>query len=276
MENKILILGRGFIGQRLQNDFNCDISNKKIFSLKDAEGEIKKYKPKIVINCIGSTGKNNVDDCEFDKDKVLFSNAVVPIILAEAAFRNKIKLIHISSGCIYHFNYSQDKPLREEQVPDFFDLFYSRTKIYSEKALEDFSPKSNILIARIRIPLDNRPHPKNLLNKLIKYKTVIDIPNSVTYIPDFMEALKHLIKIKARGTYNIVNQNGLRYPVLLDVYKKYVPDFDYKIIDQKKLGLIRTNLIMSTKKLSETGFKVRKIEEVLEECVRSYTNKLIN
>lgn len=273
MKDKILILGQGFIGRRLKNALNCDASNKKIFSLKEAEEEIKKYRPRIIINCIGSTGKNNVDDCEFEKDKVLFSNTFLPIILAEAAFRNKIKLIHISSGCIYHFNYSQDKPIREEQTPNFFDLFYSRTKIYSEKALENLSNKADILTTRIRIPLDNRPHPKNLLDKLIKYKTVIDVPNSITYIPDFIEALKHLIKIKARGTYNIVNKNGLRYPVLLDVYKKYVPDFDYQIIDWKKLGLVRTNLVMSTQKLSKSGFRVRKIEDVLEECVSSYINK---
>jgi dTDP-4-dehydrorhamnose reductase len=276
MRSKILIFGKGFIGQRLQNTFNCSISNKKILSLRDAEQEIKKYKPKVIINCIGSTGKNNVDDCELDKDKTLFANTFVPIILAETAFRNKIKLIHISSGCIYHFNYSQDRPIKEEKAPDFFDLFYSRTKIYSEKALENFPAQFNILIAKIRIPLDNQPHPKNVLDKLIKYKTVIDIPNSVTYIPDFIKALKHLIKINAKGTYNIVNKNGLRYPALLNVYKKYVPDFDYKIIDYKKLGLTRTNLILSTKKLEKTGFKVRKIEEVLEECVRSYISKLLN
>jgi dTDP-4-dehydrorhamnose reductase len=276
MRSKILIFGKGFIGQRLQNTFNCSISNKKILSLRDAEQEIKKYKPKVIINCIGSTGKSNVDDCELDKDKTLFANTFVPIILAETAFRNKIKLIHISSGCIYHFNYSQDRPIKEEKAPDFFDLFYSRTKIYSEKALENFPAQFNILIAKIRIPLDNQPHPKNVLDKLIKYKTVIDIPNSVTYIPDFIKALKHLIKINAKGTYNIVNKNGLRYPALLNVYKKYVPDFDYKIIDYKKLGLTRTNLILSTKKLEKTGFKVRKIEEVLEECVRSYISKLLN
>jgi len=276
MISKILIFGKGFIGQRLQNAFHCNISNKKILSLKDADQEIKKHKPKIIINCIGSTGKSNVDDCELDKDKTIFANSFVPIILAETAFRNKIKLIHISSGCIYHFNYSQDRPIKEGKAADFFDLFYSRTKIYSEKALENFPTKSNVLIAKIRIPLDNQPHPKNLLNKLIKYKAVIDIPNSITYIPDFIKALKYLIKINAKGTYNIVNKNGLRYPVLLSVYKKYVPDLDYKIIDQKKLGLTRTNLILSTKKLEKTGFKVRKIEEVLEECVHLYINKLLN
>ena len=134
------------------------------------------------------------------------------------------------------------------------------------------SKKYDILIPRIRIPLDNQPSPKNILTKLIKYKKVIDLPNSITYIPDFIKALKHLIRVEARGIYNVVNKGALRYPELLDVYKKYVPEFEYKIINYKDLNLVRTNLILSAKKLQNSGFKVRNINEVIEECVQSYVN----
>lgn len=269
MKSKILILGRGFIGERLQEAFRCNISVRKITSFKDAQAQINKYKPEIVINCIGYVGRN-VDDCEKDLDKTLMSNTLVPIILAEIALRNRIKLVHISSGCIYQYNYSKDSPIIEKNSPDFFDLFYSRSKIYSERALEILCNKYNILVVRPRVPLDNRPHPRNLLTKLINYKKIIDIPNSITYIPDFIKALKHLIRINARGVYNIVNKGALRYSELLDVYQKYTPDFEYKIVDYKKLNLVRTNLILSTKKLENTGFKVRDIHEVLEECVKGY------
>jgi dTDP-4-dehydrorhamnose reductase len=269
MRNKILILGKGFIGERLKQAFNCNISGRKIHSFSDAQKLVDKFKPGIIINCIGYTGRN-VDECEQDKDKTLIANTFVPVILAEAAVRNKIKLVHISSGCIYKFNYRKDKPIREQKPPDFFDLFYSRSKIYSERALEILCNKFDILIARIRIPLDNRLHPKNLLTKLIGYKRVIDIPNSVTYIPDFVNALKHLIKVKARGIYNVVNKGSLRYPELLEVYKRYVPDFEYETIPYRELNLVRTNLILSTRKLERTGFKVRDIHNVLEECVKTY------
>ncbi|MCK4809377.1 MAG: sugar nucleotide-binding protein [Candidatus Omnitrophica bacterium] len=276
MNNRILILGKGFIGSRLKAVFNCNLSGKKINSFKDAEKEIKKYNPKVLINCIGHTGKNNVDGCEIDKDKTLFSNSFLPVILAEAALRRRIKLIHISSGCIYHFNYFKDKPIKEEKTPDFFDLFYSRSKMYPEKALELLAGKFDILILRIRIPLDNRPHPKNILNKLISYKKIIDIPNSLTYIPDFIKALKHLMKINAKGVYNVVNKGGLRYPELLDVYKKYVPGFKYRVIDCRELNMIRTNLVLSTRKLEKTGFKPRKIQDILEECVAEYVTQKIS
>lgn len=269
MGDKILILGKGFIGKEIQRFFKCNISDKKIYSFKDAQAVIDRFKPKILINCIGHSGRN-VDDCEKDLDKTLIANSFIPIVLAEAALRNNIKLVHISTGCIYKFNYKKDKPIDEEKLPDFFALFYSRSKIYSERALEILSNKFNILIVRPRVPLDNKPHPKNLLNKIVNYKKVIDLPNSITYIPDFLKALKHLLKINAKGIYNLVNRGSLRYPELLEVYKKYVPDFKYKVINYKKLNLVRTNLILSVKKLEDTGFKMRDIHEVLEECVRDY------
>ena len=270
MNKKILILGKGFIGSRLREELKCAITNKKIYSFYDAERIIKKHKPKILINCIGYTGKTRVDDCEIDKDKTLMAYTFVPILLAETALRNKIKFVQISSGCIYNYDYSFNRPIKEEEKPDYFNLFYSRSKIYSERALEIMCNNYDILIVRLRVPLDDRPHHKNLLTKIIEYKKVIDIPNSVTYIPDFLKALKHLIRIDARGIYNVVNSGGLRYGALLKVYKKYAPLFEYEITDLKKLKLRRTNLILSTKKLENTGFKVRNVYEVLEECVRNY------
>jgi len=270
MNNKILILGKGFIGQRLQESFNCNISDRKIYKFSDAEEEVKKYRPKIIINCIGHTGISNVDDCELDKDRTIFANTFVPLLLAEVAIRNRIKLVHISSGCIYHFDYSKDKPIDEEAVPDFFDLFYSRSKIYADRSLKVLSSEFDVLIIRIRVPLDIKPHSKNLLTRLINYNRIIDVPNSVTYIPDFIKALRYLIRINARGIFNVVNKGGLRYPRLLETYKKYVPGYRYEFIDFKKLNLIRTNVVLSTKKLEKTGFKVRSINEVLEECVKEY------
>lgn len=270
MAHKILIFGKGFIGSRIQSFLHCDATTKMIHSFRDVESLIKKYKPRTIINCIGITGKRNVDDCEINKDSTLFANSYIPMLLAEVAIRNNIKLVHISSGCIYCYDYVRSRPITEREVPDFFDLYYSRSKIYAERALEILSSKSNVLIMRLRIPLDNRPHRRNILTKLIKYKKIIDIPNSVTYMPDFLRALKHLMARDARGLYNVVNKGALRYPNLIKIYKKYNPQLNFQAVPFKKLNLVRTNLLLSTKKLEQSGFKVRNINSVLEECVKSY------
>lgn len=269
MSDNILIFGKGFFGTRLSQDLGARISEKRINSVADALGQIEKYSPSIIINAIGHIG-SNVDECENDVDRTLSANSFAPLMLLEAAIRSKVRLVHVSSGCIFEYDYGKDKPLSEGRKPDFFRLFYSRTKIYSETALERLSEKFGILIVRPRVPLDAKPHPKNLLNKLIKYGKVIDLPNSVTYIPDFTRAVKHLIKVKASGIFNVVNKGGLRFPKLMDIYARYNPGFKYEVIDFKKLNMVRTNLLLSTKKLEDAGFKVRHIDEVLEECVREY------
>ncbi|MCC6759125.1 MAG: sugar nucleotide-binding protein [Candidatus Omnitrophica bacterium] len=272
MNKKTIILGGGFIGRKLESALGAKLLSARITTYQDVENIIKKHHPDVLINCIGHTGKRNVDDCELVPDKTLSANTFVPILLAEAAFRHKIKLVHISSGCIFHYDYKKNNAIREERVADYFDLFYSRTKIYTENVLMQLAElkDTNILITRIRVPLDSKPHPKNLLTKLIKYQRVIDAPNSVTYVPDFIEALKHLLKIDARGIYNTVVKEPLVYPDLLNAYCKLRPDFHFDVIRLKELKLTRTSLIMSTNKLEKTGFKVRSIKEIIKECVNEY------
>ncbi len=274
MSEKILIFGKGFIGERLRDELQCAITDKKVYQYQDIVLQLQRFKPTVIINAIGVTGRRNVDDCELEFDKTISANTFVPILFAEAAFRHDIKLIHLSSGCIYHYKYGTQRPIAETLIPDYYDLYYSRSKIYAELVLNEMAKRRNILITRVRIPLDNRSHPKNILNKLIQYKTVIDIPNSVTYIPDFVKMIKHLIRKDARGIFNTVNKGALRYPVLMDIYKKYVPSFKYSLLPLRQLNLKRTNLVLSTAKLEKTGFKVRPIEDVLEECVKEYVKSV--
>lgn len=272
MNNNILIFGKGYIAQRLQQTLDCAATDTRITCFSDVEAILNKHKPEIIINCIGHTGERNVDDCEKAVDKTLLANTYIPILLAEAAYRHQLKFVQIGSGCVYHYDYDKPQPpIKETDMPDFYDLFYSRTRMYAEDVLTQLDPKKyDILNLRIRVPLDNKPYPKNILTKLIEYKTVIDAPNSATYIPDLIKALEHLLKIDARGTYNVVCKGGLQYSTLLDEYKRFIPDFDYKIIRLKDLKLVRTNLVLSTTKLENTGFEVRTANEVAKECIKEY------
>ena len=274
MAKDILIFGKGYIGSRLAQELDCPATDVMLTSLSQCIAEVARHKPKTVINCIGYTGARNVDDCELEKDMTITANSFVPVMLAEACLRNNARFVHISSGCIFEYDYKKDRPIDEKRLPDYYDLFYSRSKVYAERCLDFLGRRYPILQVRIRIPLDDVPAPKNVLTKLIKYGTVIDIPNSVTYMPDFFRALKHLLRKKETGLFNVVNKGGLRYPELMAVYKKFVPDFDYTVVPMKKLGLKRTNLLLSTKKLEASGFKVRDINDVLEECVERYVDAL--
>ncbi len=267
--NDILVFGKGWIGNKLTATLGCASTDKHIATYEDVQGEIDKFKPKCIINCIGHY-IDNVDNCEKDKTKTLVAHTVVPLLLAEAAIRNGIKLVHISSGCLYNYDYKSNIPITEDQPPDFFDLYFSRAKIYTEAALLTLHKSANILQLRIRMPLDYIPHQKNLLTKLLNFNKVIDIPNSVTYLPDFLLATKHLLSKDAEGIYNIVNYGGLKFKELLEEYRKFDMTHNYAIASLEEIKVVRTNLILSTDKLEETGFMIRDIHEVLPECVEKY------
>jgi dTDP-4-dehydrorhamnose reductase len=263
---KVAILGNGWIGKRLQEHLGGEILPGKVLSMAGLERLVSEVKPDVLINAATHNEGYNVDACEINKDRVLFTNSYLPLICAEVALRNKIKLVHISSGCIYDGNCV---PLVEEEPPNFFDLFYSRSKIYSESALMPLAEKFGFLILRPRIPLDNRPHQRNILTKLIGYKKVINEANSVTYLPDFLYATEALLREDAWGVFNVVNDGVLLYPDLMDAYKRYRPDFNYEITTLKDLELTRTNVILNTSKLAKY-WTSRNINWILDDCVREY------
>jgi nucleoside-diphosphate-sugar epimerase len=260
---RILIIGDGWIGNRLKDHFKAFIIRKKIINLADFNYSISLIKPDVLINCAGHTDLN-----DGDIDSTLFSNSFVPLIAAEAAIKNNIKFVHLSSGCLFT---TTDFPITEDYIPNFFDLPYTRSKIYSESALASMAEKYGFLILRIRLPLDNKPHPRNILTKLIKYKKVIDEPNSITYIPDFINSIEYLLRHNKSGVFNVVNDGTLRYPQLLDVYKRFKPEFEYEVIKIEDFGVNRPNLILSNEKLClESKWTARDINSVLEECVEEY------
>ena len=262
-----LIFGNGFIGARLRKAYNCALSTIRLSSLNEAIAEIEKYKPDVVINCIGFTGGANVDGCEKEKQKTMDLNVFIPIILSEACFRTGVKFVHISSGCIYHFQ-KGSLPIDETVEPDFFDLFYSRSKIYAERALNE-----NDLIIRIRIPLDYYPHPHNILTKLLTFDRILNSANSITYLPDLIKAVEYLIEIRASGIYNVVNEGPLYYIDLLSLYNLHSQSpHKYIGISYEELGLVRTNIILSVKKLLLSGFYIRSISEAIRDCVTKYVD----
>lgn len=258
---KVLIFGgNGFVGSHLKGER----SSLRVNKLHELLVEIKRKKPEVIINCIGRTGENNTDDCDQFPTRTLEANTFVPFLFAEAAIRTGVKLVHVSSGCMFHG--SEVCEIGEWENPNFFHLFYSRTKIYAEASLTLLASSrlANILIVRPRIPFFNAKHPKDILYKIQRFKKVIDFPNSMTYLPDFAKAVSHLIDIDARGVYNIVNPKPLTYASILQkFFKRRVPEMRYQ-----DLPMPRTNLKLSCKKLIESGFEPMSTAAAIQEGLK--------
>ncbi len=99
------------------NDYLKDtiISKVRIKDINDICVEIEKYKPQVVINCIGKTGIPNVDWCESHKEETFFSNVTVPTYMAEVCENAGLYMVHMGSGCIYE----GDRRYTEGSTPNF-------------------------------------------------------------------------------------------------------------------------------------------------------------
>ncbi len=207
---KGIVFGKGFLGTRIAEEFGfqlCGINpakeKKRIEDSLDYGWFEHDEMPDLIINAIGKTGRPNVDWCEDHKIETMESNVVAAINLGLICEARGIYFVHLGSGCVYSddmyrsgFNF-----YKEEDPPNFYEQYYARTKIMAENALKEFP----CLQVRLRMPIDDRPHPRNLIDKLLAYEHVLNIKNSMTVVPDMLYALGELIKRKKTGIYNIVN-----------------------------------------------------------------------
>jgi 3,5-epimerase/4-reductase len=272
---KYLVFGNGFIGNRFANFLqDSTISYSRINKIDDVDLQIKIHDPEVVINTIGKTGRPNVDWCELNKDETFFSNVTVPTLIAEACENANIRFVHIGSGCIYQTDEHSYAGFSETDRPNFKGSFHSRTKIFAENILSEYG---NILQLRIRMPIDDIPSPRNLIDKLIGYKYVIgDIPNSITCIPDLMTTAKILMDRNEIGIFNVINRGVITHKQILSIYKQMVdPSYEMPTFvgleKLKELTLAeRSNCILYNARLEGKGIRMRHVLEAVEDCMRQY------
>lgn len=267
---KVMIFGsKGFMGQYFLSAFpdaicpSVDIGNQ--VAVTEA---LDKEKPDVVINAAGKTGRPNVDWCEDHKMGTIHSNVLGPLILLEECEKRNIYMVHIGTGCVY--SGGAETPYGENEPPNFFGSFYSRTKGYIDQIINDF-PVLNI---RLRMPFDGSDSERSLISKLKKYDRLIDTDNSMTYIPDLLEATKKLIEKRAVGPYNVVNPGAMNPYRIMELYKEIVdPTHTFEKLELKDLGDVtkagRSNCVLSVKKLEDEGIVMRPVEDAIREALET-------
>lgn len=168
--------------------------------------------------------RNTIDGLEL-RDSLfrnLFDNLLVPQWIAEACrTMGNIHCTYIGTGCIFHYRTLMDNGdiMVEDSMPNFVGSSYSAVKSITDQWFHQ--TQVHVLNVRIRLPIAPTPHPRNLLNKILSYRTLYDIPNSVTYLPTFYPILEDYMETERTGTVHFVNRNPVRlseiYQILIDV-----------------------------------------------------------
>lgn len=249
------------------------------------EREIVETKPDRVISFIGRTRapQSIIESTEDEREKAriktidwleqnlqinLRDNFLSPVNLQKITSENNIHFTHMSTGCI--FSYFDNDPLEkiftEDDIANFTGSCYSTVKGAVDTFLRD---REDVLNIRFRLPITyDLEDDKNLLHKLIKYKTINSMPNSVSVLEDILPEIVVKIFYKNTGTYNMTNPGYITHDEILGLYKEILsPDHEYVLLkegpERDRLNKSRSNCILrsSVGYLPTAQISVRKIFE---------------
>ena len=266
----VLFGGKGYLGQSFLSAYPDAITPSVDIADQEAVSKVlDDVKPDVVINAAGKTGRPNIDWCEDHRMETVRSNVTGPLVLLEECAKRSIYWVHMSSGCIFEGD-NGGKGFAEEDEPNFMGSFYSRTKIWSDQILREFP----VLILRLRMPFDNTLHERSLITKLLKYRRVLDVQNSLTYLPDFLRVSQKLIEQRKTGIYHMVNPGPVSPYRIMQWYREMVdPAHEVERLTVAQLPQVtkagRSNCVLSIRKVEREGLQLLSGEEAVKAALHS-------
>ena len=231
-----------------------------------------------VINSAGYTGKPNVDACEVAKAECLLGNAVLPGIIREVCEDLKIPWGHVSSGCIYSGRRPDGMGWKEDDVPNFSFRsppcsFYSGTKALGEEVLEG---AENCYIWRLRIPFNEERSPRNYLQKLLNYDSLLEAENSVSHLGEFVQKCVECFEQEVEpGIYNMTNPGSVTTSQVTEwMQDEGVTDKKFQFFEDeeqfmnKAAKTPRSNCVLGTTKAEKAGIAMRPVEDAMRESIQ--------
>lgn len=278
MKTKVLVLGStGLIGHQVYNflvqnsvyevlnisyrkklneeSFLCDVRNEKEF-LKTLEN----MKPDIIVNCIGIL----IEGAEQDPENAIFVNAYMPQRLMRFCNENNMKLIHISTDCV--FSGKKSEPYIETDEKDGQGI-YAKTKglgeIINEKHL---TLRTSVVGPELKSNGEELFHWFMMQEGTIKgFKKAIW--SGVTTL-ELAKAVQWAIENNITGLYHITNNQTINKFELLSLFKKYTKkDIEIIGIDGRETN----KSFIDTRR--EINYKVPEYEVMIKDMVELIKNK---
>ena len=277
---RILVFGaNGWIGQQfLRNTQHTIVVAQSRPENYDATAdEIAEVAPDAVCSFLGRThgpGSPTIDYLE-QPGKLMENmrdNYIAPMHLAQICESLGIHFVYLGTGCI--FSYTPTKRVfTEEDRPNFFGSSYSIVKGYTDQEIRKYK---TTLQLRIRMPISAEPSGRNFIDKIVSYKNICSIPNSMTVLDDMWPILDRMIETRTVGTYNLVNPGLVEHNWVLDQYKALLdPSHTWTSVSyDEQMQFIkshRSNNELTTTKLESfcksEGIPLPNIQESILSCL---------
>mmetsp|Transcript_6316 Transcript_6316/g.12409 ORF Transcript_6316/g.12409 Transcript_6316/m.12409 type:complete len:207 (+) Transcript_6316:438-1058(+) len=178
-------------------------------------------------------------------------------------------MTYYGTGCIFHYDDEHKvggKGFTEEDEPNFTGSYYSHSKAIVENLLKAFP---NVLTLRVRMPIvGDLLYPRNFITKIIKYEKIINIPNSMTVLPELLPYSIEMAKRKLTGIMNYTNPGAISHNEIMELYKEYVDEeftwSNFTVEEQAKVIVApRSNNLLETDRIKSEFPEILSIKESL-------------
>jgi len=219
---------------------------------------IETHRVDYLISCAGYTGKPNVDACELHKTECLHGNAVLPGVLRQGCEAADIPWGHVSSGCIYTGRRSDGGGFTEAELGE--ELLAGASKCY---------------VWRLRIPFEALPNPRNYLQKVMSYDSLLDAENSLSDLHQFAAACVDSFRLRIPyGFYNLTNPGSVTTREVVELIKQAgVIEKEFRFFQdeddfmRKAAKTPRSNCVLDSSKALGAGLKLTPIREAIADCL---------
>ena len=207
-------------------------------------------------------------------------NLYSPMTIALICQKYDIHYTYLGTGCI--FEYDKEHPFEkevngftEESTPNFFGSSYSVVKGYTDRLMHLLP---NVLNVRIRMPITSCTSSRNFITKIVTYKKVCSVANSMTVLPELLPLMLDMAQNKVIGTVNLTNPGLISHNEILEMYKEIVDtNFtwnNFTIEEQNEiLAAGRSNNYLDTSRLEQLYPNVLNIKDSVRKCLEELKTK---
>lgn len=206
----------------------------------------------VVVNCIGVLNT----DCDREPSRAVYLNSYLPHFLADTLQNTSIKLIHMSTDCVF----SGKLGSYDENSFKDGETFYDRTK-----ALGEVVDSKNLTFRNSIIGPDIKENGIGLFNWFMKQNGTINgytkaIWTGVTTLT-LAKAMEKAATENLTGLYNLVNNDSITKFDLLKLFNKHIRNSSLTIEPNESVNLNKS--LINTRK--DFSFIVPSYEDMVIE-----------
>tara|TARA_B110000438_G_scaffold116719_1_gene114154 strand:+ start:74 stop:961 length:888 start_codon:yes stop_codon:yes gene_type:complete len=281
MNEKILIVGIGFLGNYVFREFenkgfnvigtksssNDNMIKLDITDIESIEKCVNQINPDLIVNCAANT---NLEFLEKNPEISKSINANGPKNLAKIAFKNKIRLIHISTDSVFDGN---DSMYHEEDIPNPINE-YGKTKLLGEKYIQEIMNNYVILRTNFFGINDKGTGILNwIIEKLSQKKEITGFDDVIFNPLEILNLSKIIVEISQSNFVGILHLSSnkiiSKYEFIIKVADVF--NFDKKLIRKGTLNDI--NFVALRPK--NTTLYNKKAEKIIKTKIQTINESLI-